>query len=359
MAFPLPTETQVCGTGATPNKGTMREVLRAWILNNISLLGTTGEKADARTALEVYGTTETYTQAEVDAAIAAIPVPPVTPSHAFRNRAINGDFSVDQEYAGASTTFTAGAAYKRAIDMFYAWCTGANVTGQQVTVSGLKRYRLTGAASNTLVGLLHSIEAKNSADLAGGDATFSVKLKSTSLTTVNWAAYYANTNDTFGTLASPTRTSIASGSFTITTTEDRYAATLTGINSAATTGIEIALTTGALTAGNTLDVGEFQLEQGDIAVADVAFEKVDVALQEARCQHGFFEKIDMVVNTASAYISQVSFVKKRTTPTVGTPSFNTGSGATFSLVGVSNLYQSANHSAIASATIPLTCGLHG
>ena len=74
MAFPLPTETQVCGTGATPNKGTMREVLRAWILNNISLLGTTGEKADARTALEVYGTAETYTQAEVDAAIAAIDV---------------------------------------------------------------------------------------------------------------------------------------------------------------------------------------------------------------------------------------------------------------------------------------------
>jgi len=311
--------------------------------------------AAGRSALEVYSDTETDTA--ISDAIAALPA--ATPSHAFRNRCINGDFSVDQEYAAASTTFTAGAAYKRAIDMFYAWCTGANVTGQQVTVSGQKRYRFTGATSNTLVGFLHSIEAANSADLAGGGATFSVKLKSSSLTTVNWQAYYANTNDTFGTLASPTRTSIASGSFTITTTEARYAATLTGINSAATTGIEIALTTGALTAGNTLDVGEFQLEKGVVAVGDVVFETVDIALQEARCRHGFFEKVVMVVNTASAYITQVNFTKKRVNPTIGTASFNTGSGATFSLTGDKVLYQSANHSAIASATIPLTCGLHG
>ena len=358
MAFPLPTETQVCGTGATPNKGTMREVLRAWILNNISLLGTTGEKADARTALEVYGTAETYTQTEVDAAIAAIPVPPVTPSHAFRNRAINGDFSVDQEYAGASTTFTAGAAYKRAIDMFYAWCTGANVTGQQVTVLGLKRYRLTGAASNTLVGLLHSIEAANSADMAGGDATFSVKLKSTSLTTVNWEAFYANSNDAFGTLASPTRTSIASGSFTITTTEDRYAATF-AVPSGATTGIEIALTTGALTAGNTLDVGEFQPEPGAIDLVDIEFEKVDIALQEARCRHGWFEKLVLVVGTASSFRVQTTFARKRVTPTIGTVTFNTGSGATFS-VGNGYIYALTDHNtSYASATIPLTCGLHG
>lgn len=310
-------------------------------------------------ALDVYLKSETYSDTETDEAIstAIAALPTATPSTPFRNRCINGDFAVDQEYAGASTTFTAGAAYKRAIDMFYAWCTGANVTGQQVTVSGLNRYRFTGAASNTLVGFLHSMQADNSADMAGGDATFSVKLKSTSLTTVNWAAYYANTTDTFGTLASPTRTSIASGSFTITSTEARYAATF-AVPSGATTGIEIALTTGALTAGNTLDVGEFQPEKGAIALADIEFEKVDIALQEARCRHGFFEKVQLVVDGAAAYKSQMGYTPKRTTPTLGTPTFNTGSGATFTN-GEDFIHAVTNHSTIAAATIPLTCGLHG
>ena len=313
-----------------------------------------GTQAEAQSALGVYSTTEV--DDAIDAAVAAVPT---SPSHNFRNRIVNGNFIVDQEYVAASTTFTSGAAYKRAIDMFYAWCTGANVTGQQVTVSGLKRYRFTGAASNTLVGLLHSIEAANSADLAGGDATFSVKLSSTSVTSVTWAAYYANTTDTFGTLASPTRTSIATGTFTITSTEARYSASLTGISSSATTGIEIALTTGALTAGNTLDVGEFQLEKGAIDLADIEFEKVDIALQEARCRHGWFEKLVLIVGTASSYRVQTTFARKRVTPTIGTVTFNAGSGATFSISNGS-IYALTNHNIdYAAATIPLLCGLHG
>ena len=49
-----------------------------------------------------------------------------------RNRIINGNVSVDQRNAGASQTFTAGGSVAYCVDRFYASCTGANITGQQV-----------------------------------------------------------------------------------------------------------------------------------------------------------------------------------------------------------------------------------
>lgn len=364
-----PARTDIAGTPSNAVAKTAFGVLHDYLLN---LLGSAGSPAAARTALgstatgDALFTTATaatarttldvYSTTEVDAAVAAIPL---SPSHNFRNRIVNGNFIVDQEYVAASTTFTSGAAYKRAIDMWYAYCTGANVTGQQITSGGGRRYRFTGAASNTAVGFVHSIEAKNSADLAGGDATLSVLLSSSSITTVNWQAYYANTTDTFGTLASPTRTSIASGSFTITSTEALYQAVLTGISSSATTGIEVVFTVGALTATNTLTFGNVQLEKGDIALADVVFETVEYSEQLRRCVYGFYEKVSLVVGTASSYRVQTTFARKRVTPTIGTVTFNTGSGATFS-VSNERIYAATDHNIdYASATIPLLCGLHG
>lgn len=182
----------------------------------------------------------------------------------MRNRIINGEMLVDQRNAGASQTFTAAAALAYCVDRWYGYCTGANITGQQITVSGFKRYRFTGATSNTGVGFGQRIEANNSSDLASTTATLSVNLSSSSLTTINWAAYYANTADSFGTLASPTRTSIASGSFTITSTATVYTTNIT-VPAAATTGIEIVFTGGALIAAQTLTIGDVQLEQGSNA----------------------------------------------------------------------------------------------
>ena len=128
-----------------------------------------------------------------------------------RNRLINGGMAIDQRNAGASQTFTAGAALAYSVDRWYAYCTGANVTGQRVqgASAGLFRYQFTGAASVTAIGFGQRIEQLNSADLAGTTATLSVDLSNSLLTTVTWTAFYANTADTFGTLASPTRTQIA------------------------------------------------------------------------------------------------------------------------------------------------------
>lgn len=187
------------------------------------------------------------------------------------NRIINGAMSVDQRNVGASQTITAGAALAYTVDRFFAYCTGANVTGQQAAGSAPDQYvyKFTGAASVTAIGFSQRIEAKNSFDLAGTTATLSAALANSVLTTVTWTAYYATTADTFGTLASPTKTQIATGTFTVNSTLSKYSAQI-AIPSAATTGLEIRFSVGAQTSG-TWTIGEVQL---NAAPAVTPFERL-------------------------------------------------------------------------------------
>ena len=194
-------------------------------------------------------------------------------SFGFKNRIINGQITTDQRNAGASQTFTAAAALAYSVDRWYGYCTGANVTGQQVAGSTTPtntqfRYRFTGAASVTAVGFGQRIEQKNSYDLAGSTCTLSADLAiSATLTTVTWTASYATTTaDTFGSLASPTVTQIATGTFTVTSTVTNFSANIS-VPAAATTGIQIVFTVGALTAGLTWTVGNVQLEKGSTATS--------------------------------------------------------------------------------------------
>jgi len=188
----------------------------------------------------------------------------------FKNRIINGAMTTDQRNAGASQTFTAGGALAYAVDRWYGYCTGANVTGQQVAGTGAiqNRYKFTGAASVTAVGFGQRIEQKNSYDLAGSTCTLSADLAiSATLTTVTWTAYYATTTaDTFGSLASPTVTQIATGTFTVSATVTNFSANIS-VPSAATTGVQILFTVGALTAGLTWTIGNVQLEKGSTATS--------------------------------------------------------------------------------------------
>lgn len=198
----------------------------------------------------------------------------------FRNKLINGNFKIDVRNAGSAQTITAAAALAYTVDRWYAYCTGANVTVQQIETSGENRLRFTGLASNTLVGLGQRIESFNCMDLAGKTATLSCKLSSTSLTSITWTAYYANTANVFGSLASPTRTQIATGTFTINTTETIYTATIT-VPAAAYTGIEIVLTGGALLGSQTLTIGDVQLEKGSIRSE---FEVRPLTTEQLLCQ---------------------------------------------------------------------------
>lgn len=179
-----------------------------------------------------------------------------------RNRIINGRMQIDQRNAGALQTFTAGAAVAYCVDRFYAYCTGANITGQRLALSnGQNRYRFYGAAGNTYVMLGQRIEALNSLDLAGQTVTLQAKLSSTSVTNVFWQASRATVTDSFS-----SQTDIASGLFTISGTEGTYS-TQISIPTSATMGIQIEFRVlSGLPAGQTLTIGDVQLEQGSVAL---------------------------------------------------------------------------------------------
>jgi hypothetical protein len=208
------------------------------------------------------------------------------PAVGFRNRIINGDMRIDQRNAGSSQTFTAAAALAYSVDRFYGYCTGANATGQRVagTAPNEFAYRFTGAASVTAIGFGTRLEATNTTDLAGSTATLSVQLANSLLTTVTWTAFYATTADAFGTLASPTRTQIATGTFTVTSTLTTYSAQIS-VPSAATTGIEIVFTVGAQTSG-TWTIDNVQLEAGSTATE---FERRPIGTELALCQRYYYE----------------------------------------------------------------------
>ena len=235
----------------------------------------------------------------------------------MRNRIINGDMDTDQRNAGAAQTFTAAAALAYSVDRWYGYCTGANVTGQQIAgaTAGQFRYRFTGAASVTGIGFGQRIEQLNSTDLASTTATLSVDLANSLLTSVTWTAFYATTADTFGTLASPTRTQIATGTFTVNSTVTRYSTNIS-VSGAATTGIEIVFTVGAQTSG-TWTIGNVQLEPGTVATP---FERRSYGQELALCQRyyevgGFFH---VAYSSGSMNLgSTVKFaVTKRVAPTL-------------------------------------------
>ena len=230
----------------------------------------------------------------------------------------------DQRNAGASQTITAAAALAYTVDRWYAYSTGANVTGQQIAgayTSSQYRYQFTGAASVTAIGFGQRIEAKNCFDLANTTATLSCYISNSLLTTVTWTAYYATTTaDTFGSLASPTVTQIATGTFTVSSTRTQYTTNIS-IPSAATTGIQIVFTVGAQTSG-TWVIDSVQLEKGSTATS---FDYRDYGTELMLCQR-YFETGTMEWNGyhyAGGPCAYTTFfrVTKRVAPTL-VPSFS-------------------------------------
>jgi hypothetical protein len=266
------------------------------------------------------------------------------PAVGFRNRIINGDMRIDQRNAGASQTFTAAAALAYSVDRFYGYCTGANVTGARVsgTTPNEFAYRFTGAASVTAIGFGTRLEATNTTDLAGSTATLSVQLANSLLTSVTWTAFYATTADAFGTLASPTRTQIATGTFTVTSTLTRYT-TQISVPSAATTGIEIVFTVGAQTSG-TWTIDNVQLEAGLTATE---FERRPIGTELALCQRYYDANTGEIFGAPANGTTNIQWggarftVDMRTTPTVVlygngvADSIRSASGSTISLASPS------------------------
>ena len=282
-----------------------------------------------------------------------------------RNILINGDTRFDQRHGGAAQTITAGAALAYTVDRWYAYCTGANVTGQRIagTAPSQYRYRFTGASSVTAIGFAQRIEAANSFYLAGETATLSVELANSVLTAVTWTAYYANSTDTFGTVASPTRTQIATGTFTVNSTVARYSAPIS-VSASATTGIEIVLSVGTQTSG-TWTIGAVQLAKG---AGVTEFEYSDVQYTLNKCLRYYEKSYDMAVIPGtvnsngcwmSVAINSGDFndfgrlewrARKRATPTVTVYSAGTGTAG--------KSYQQGSTDVTCTVTWVGECGAH-
>ena len=248
----------------------------------------------------------------------------------LRNRFINGNMYIAQR--GTSATVTAGTAVPTSstgypcVDRWFVYSTGANVTAAQVAGSGNNKnlLQVTGAASVTAVGIGQRIEQLNSYDLAGQTCTLSVSMANSALTTVTWTASYATTADTFGTIGTPTKTQIATGTFTVTSTLTQYTANI-AVPAAATTGIEILFTVGAQTSG-TWSVGNAQLEVGTVATP---FERRQYGQELALCQR-YLPVLNAnsavsgyAVSTTLAFVTVPFAVTSRVAPTgIATPSFS-------------------------------------
>jgi hypothetical protein len=244
----------------------------------------------------------------------------------LRNRLINGNMYIAQR--ATSATVTAGTSVPTAstgypcVDRFFVYSTGANVTAAQVAGSGSNRnlLQVTGAASVTAVGIGQRIEAVNSYDLAGQSCTLSVDIANSLLTTVTWTANYATTTDTFGTIGTPTKTQIATGTFTVSSTLTRYSATI-DVPAAARTGIEILFTVGAQTSG-TFQIGNVQFEAGSVATP---FEERLYGIEHLLCQRYYYVGPSCAYGYPSpntggfAGVQRYDFkVTMRATPTVST-----------------------------------------
>ena len=237
-----------------------------------------------------------------------------------RNRIINGNMLIVQR--ASSATVTAGTAVPTAstgypcVDRWFVYSTGANVTAASLypVATGKAAIQVTGAASVTAVGIGQRIEQQNSLDMAGQTCTLSVRIANSLLTTVTWTASYATTNNTFGTIGTPTKTQISTGTFTVTSTLTQYTASFS-VPAAAITGIEILFTVGAQTSG-TWQVADVQFETGSVATP---FEKVLYTPQLEMCQR-YFCKTDALgtggCNGTTGFIGHVIFpVPMISTPT--------------------------------------------
>jgi hypothetical protein len=213
----------------------------------------------------------------------------------FRNRIINGDMRIDQRNKGLAQTITAAAADAYTVDRFYAYCTGANVTGQQVAGTGSDQYayQFTGAASVTGISIGQRIEATNCWDLASTTVTISAILSNSLLNVVTWALYYPTSSDTWPT-NNTGRTQINTGTFTVTSTPTKYS-TQVALPANVVSGMSIEFSVGSQTSG-TFTVTEVQIEPGSTLTS---FERLPISLSIANCAR----YCQLVARGANTFIS--------------------------------------------------------
>lgn len=224
-----------------------------------------------------------------------------------KNYLLNANFSVAQ--IGTSGTVpnslaqpTQSSGYY-ASDCWYAVANGGTPTIAQVAGAGsLYALQLTGAASVSNAYIGQRIEKLNTDGLAGSTVSLSLQTSNSLLTTVSWAAYYATTSNTFGTVGTPTKTSIASGNFTVTATLAAYTVSF-AVPAAATTGIEIVFSVGAQVSG-TWVLQNVKLEANSFSTQ---FVPEDYSQNLVKCQRYFYKGVPSAVGvTSGTFVNRFS-----------------------------------------------------
>jgi hypothetical protein len=100
------------------------------------------------------------------------------------------------------------------------------------------------------------------------------------LTAVTYTISYANSTDIWGTVSSPSKTTIVTGTLTVSPTLTRRSVTFT-LPAQAVNGIEVMFSSSALTFGTTMTFADVQLEAGSIATG---FETRPYQTELALCQ---------------------------------------------------------------------------
>ena len=177
----------------------------------------------------------------------------------FRNRIINGAMAIDQRNAGASVSTSSTGVYT--VDRWATVAGGTATTWQRVSgsSSGFQyAMQITGAASNSQVGIYQRIEAANIWDLAGQTAVLSFTVSSSTLTSLGVQFGYPSASDNWA-----SATTFGYTGLTISSTPTRVSV-LVSVPSGATNGLSVQIGTGALTSG-TLTITGVQLEAGTTA----------------------------------------------------------------------------------------------
>ncbi len=256
----------------------------------------------------------------------------------FKNRLGNGEMYIDQvktsHAAGAAQTFTAGAAYAHAVDLWRGKCTGGNVTGQQVSApSGAlyrNAYRFTGGAGCTGVYFCQRISGDDVADLVGAASKLQVNLCSSGSLNVTWKACSATAPNDFSTVTAP----FANGTFATTPSQQIFTADL-ALPVSAYNGVQIEFSIGAFTSGTWTTTGA-QLEAGSKATL---FESLPPERVLQRCQRQYCI-IDMAAQASAAgaygYVVYQFPVKMRATPSMSVISAGTALSASEVAAGALN-----------------------
>lgn len=199
----------------------------------------------------------------------------------------NAGFSVIQGTASGTLTNslalpTASLGYPGETE----WCIAASGGTPAYSFSSTNQsLTLTGAASTTAIHVLQRIESIDANRLKSKQVTLSVELSNSLLTTVTWELFRPTTTaDTHGTIATPTQTLIASGTWTVTSALTRYTTTVT-LPTEVSNGLEVRIRVGAQTSG-TWVISRPKLEEGSTATA---FTCDDAAVELTKCQRYFIK----------------------------------------------------------------------